>query len=357
MLAAAIVWLLVYLALAPSVVQSVEDAYQTTDGLPPQPAGVLRRHDQDHGRSPGGLELDEGGCGEGRREMNAMSNLFVVLSTYNGGAYLRPLIESIRRQSLADWTLLVRDDGSSDETVPLLRQAAAEDRRIVLLDGGKRLGASASFGLLMQHAYDLGAEYLLLADQDDVWHPDKIERMLERMRRGSRGGKRGTGPISAKTRACCPRSLPPFPRSPQLVYSDLTVVDAELRTVHPSFLRHSRLRHGEGRPLRTLLGRCFVLGCASIVNRPLLEFALPLPESVASHDWWLALFGGRGRTGLVSARVHARLSAARAEHERPGRLLAGLQPAAPLLAAAVGGRLAEFPAVARSGPGVAGAAP
>ncbi len=76
---------------------------------------------------------------------------------------------------------------------------------------------------------------------------------------------------------------------PHLVYSDLTVVDAELRLVHPSFLRHSRLRHGEGRPLRTLLGRSFVLGCASIVNRPLLEFALPLPATVASHNWWLAL--------------------------------------------------------------------
>ena len=92
------------------------------------------------------------------------------------------MIESIRRQSLSDWTLLVRDDGSSDETLPLLRATAAEDRRIVLLDAGERQGASASFGLLMQHAYGLGAEYLLLADQDDVWHQDKIERMLWRMR-------------------------------------------------------------------------------------------------------------------------------------------------------------------------------
>lgn len=109
---------------------------------------------------------------------------------------------------------------------------------------------------------------MLLADQDDVRHPDKIERLLERMRLAEASASRP---------------------SPQLVYSDLTVVDAGLRTVHPSFLRYARLRHGEGRPLRTLLGRCFVLGCASIVNRPLLEFALPLPESVASHDWWLAL--------------------------------------------------------------------
>ncbi|MEN6459169.1 MAG: glycosyltransferase family 2 protein [Thermoguttaceae bacterium] len=198
-----------------------------------------------------------------------MPNVFIALSTFNAGPYLRPLVESVRRQSFGGWTLLVRDDGSSDETVPELRAAAAEDGRIVLLEpDGRRLGPSASFATLMQQAYDRGADCLLLADQDDVWHADKIERMLARMRHEEATDRRP---------------------SPRLVYSDLTVVDASLRLVHPSFLRYSRLRHGEGRPLRTLLGRCFVLGCASMVNRPLLQFALPMPETVASHDWWLAL--------------------------------------------------------------------
>lgn len=204
----------------------------------------------------------------GAPTMGAMPSVFVALSTYNGGDYLRPLIESICRQSHADWTLLVRDDGSRDQTVPLLREAAAADRRIVFLEEPHRYGASASFGFLMQHAYQAGAEYLLFADQDDIWCRDKLERLLERMRYRE---------ISA---GC---------RLPHLVYSDLKVVDTDLRMVHPSFLRHARLRHGEGRPLRILLGRSFVLGCACIVNRPLMEFALPLPKVVASHDWWVAL--------------------------------------------------------------------
>ena len=196
-----------------------------------------------------------------------MSNVFVVLSTYNGGAYLRPLIESIRNQSHADWTLLVRDDGSQDQTFPLLREAAA-DRRIVLLENRCHCGAAASFGHLMQEAYRAGGEYLAFADQDDVWFPDKLERLLEQMRiREKRTGR----------------------RLPHLVYSDLKVVNADLRPIHPSFLHYSRLRHGEGQPLRILLGRSFVLGCACMVNRPLMEFALPLPATVASHDWWTAL--------------------------------------------------------------------
>jgi rhamnosyltransferase len=197
-----------------------------------------------------------------------MSDVFVVLSTYNGGDYVRPLIDSIRRQSHADWTLLIRDDGSNDGTVGLLHEAAGEDRRIALVEGQERQGASASFGTLMLRAVEMGAQYLLLADQDDVWHDDKIERLLARMQRAKAAAGR---------------------RTPHLVYSDLTVVDGQMQTVHPSFLRYSRLRHAEGRPLRTLLGRSFVLGCACMVNRPLLDFALPLPERIASHDWWLAL--------------------------------------------------------------------
>src|SRR4029077_4320126 len=53
--------------------------------------------------------------------------------------------------------------------------------------------------------------------------------------------------------------------------------------------RQNRLAYQTSRPLATLLGRSYVLGCACAVNRALLDLALPLPESIASHDWWLAL--------------------------------------------------------------------
>ena len=66
----------------------------------------------------------------------------------------------------------------------------------------------------MQIAYDRGAEYVFPADQDDVWHDDKLERLMDRMRLAetASGGS-----------------------SPQLVYSDLTVVDGELHRWPPPF--------------------------------------------------------------------------------------------------------------------------
>jgi hypothetical protein len=46
--------------------------------------------------------------------------------------------------------------------------------------------------------------------------------------------------------------------------------------------------------MATLLGRSYVLGCACAVNRPLLDLALPLPDAIASHDWWLAMCAAAG---------------------------------------------------------------
>jgi len=197
------------------------------------------------------------------------SSVFIVLATYNGAAFLTEQIESIRRQSFADWTLLIRDDRSTDATGQLIDKWAAADKRIVVVDDqGLRLGAAQNFGLLLKQAYALGAQYVFCADQDDVWLPDKLSKQLARMQEAERTAPQG---------------------SPQLVYSDLTVVDEHLAVVHPSFLRCSRLYHGAEEPWKTLLGRSFVLGCACLVNRPLLELALPLPAAAVMHDWWMAL--------------------------------------------------------------------
>jgi rhamnosyltransferase len=193
----------------------------------------------------------------------------IILASYQGENFLPELLASIRRQSYRDWTLLARDDGSSDATRRILREAAATDERIVVAaDDNVRRGAVANFAWLLEQAFDRGSDYVFLADQDDIWHADKVVRQLEVLQAASQ------------------RDAPP---RPSLVFCDATMIDAAGRKRHPSFLRQNRLPYGAGRPLRTLLGRSFVLGCACAVNRALLEFALPLPESMASHDWWLAL--------------------------------------------------------------------
>jgi rhamnosyltransferase len=202
------------------------------------------------------------------RSMSA-SRVQIVLATFQGESWLPELLRSIQVQSYEDWTLLVRDDLSSDATQQILCDTAKSDRRIVIAqDDGQRRGAAENFSWLLQQAWHDGADYVLLADQDDVWHKDKVARQVHALQ-------------SAQANA--------GPDVPRLAYCDAMVVDAKRRPIHGSFLRQNRLAYGSGRPLRTLLGRSFVLGCACAINRPLMELALPLPEVAASHDWWLAL--------------------------------------------------------------------
>ena len=66
----------------------------------------------------------------------------VIMSTYNGEKYLPQQLDSVLRQTLEDFILIIRDDGSSDGTVPLLR--GYTDERIVLLEG-ENVGPCRSF--------------------------------------------------------------------------------------------------------------------------------------------------------------------------------------------------------------------
>ncbi len=125
------------------------------------------------------------------------------------------------------------------------------------------------------------------------WHADKVARQVEALQTAERG--KGDSSIFADPRPAsgypgCPAKIGTVPGAvPRLVFCDAAVIDAAGRPLHDSFLRQNRLPYQSHRPLATLLGRCFVLGCASAVNRALLQLALPLPPSLVSHDWWLAL--------------------------------------------------------------------
>jgi glycosyltransferase involved in cell wall biosynthesis len=195
-----------------------------------------------------------------------VAGALVLLSAYNGASYIAEQIESIRSQSYRNWQLVIRDDGSDDDTPGIIDQFCGRDKRISLLAHGEpSLGPSASFARLLSHAYRTGAQYVFLADQDDVWLPEKMEQQLSLLSTVERGGTRRV-----------------------LVHSDLVVVDEKLRKVHDSFSAFQRSSYNSNDPLSTLLIHNAVVGCTIAVNRPLLEFSLPFPES-SPHDWWLAL--------------------------------------------------------------------
>ncbi len=97
----------------------------------------------------------------------------VLLSTFNGAAFLIPQIESILGQTWPNLRLVIRDDGSSDGTWRLLRAWRNDPR--VLVFRGRNMGPKNSF-LRMLGLVDARTELVAFADQDDMWQPEKIER-------------------------------------------------------------------------------------------------------------------------------------------------------------------------------------
>lgn len=98
------------------------------------------------------------------------------MATYNGAEFVAEQTESILNQTYKDWRLWVHDDGSTDDTVAIVKQYAAKDKRIqVVEDGVSGLGVARNFIHLLQYAT---AEYTMFCDQDDVWLPEKTEKMV-----------------------------------------------------------------------------------------------------------------------------------------------------------------------------------
>ncbi|MEZ5534908.1 MAG: glycosyltransferase family 2 protein [Thiolinea sp.] len=194
-----------------------------------------------------------------------MASVQVLLSTWNGEAWLPELLDSLQQQSFTDWELLVRDDGSQDQTVKLLLewQQQHPDKLVCLELDGQHLGSSHSFSALVEIST---APFLMFCDQDDVWFQDKIA--LE---------------YAAITALCAGQDE----SKPVLVHSDLTLVNENKTLMTPSFWQWRGFDVYQ--PKRDYLLTNTVSGCAAIFNRAAAQMAFPLPQGVLHHDRWLGL--------------------------------------------------------------------
>lgn len=181
----------------------------------------------------------------------------VLMSTYNGEAFLSEQIGSILAQTVPP-TLIVRDDGSDDGTCALLEDYARSGW-LQFFRGQSRLGVQASFlHLLCRHT--AGADYVAFADQDDVWSPLKLERAL--------------------------RALARLPASrPALYCSRATVTDESLVPIGMTPMWPKAPAFGNA------LVENIVSGCTCVLNAAAAEVLRsgPAPRHARYHDWWCYL--------------------------------------------------------------------
>lgn len=215
--------------------------------------------------------------------MATLPRLAILLSTYNGGEFLGEQLDSILDQSVQDIVIVVRDDGSSDETYAILQQYNSKhpEKFCLLSSGNQNLGARDSFASLMRYvlenkqALGLDRAYMMFADQDDIWVPQKIECEFKRLLQ-----------IEELNQSLIP----------SLVHSDLEVIDRDGKCIAESFVAYQGLHIDRGNLVNIALSN-LVTGCTAIINEELANKALPMPNDAIMHDWWLAVtaaaFGAR----------------------------------------------------------------
>lgn len=202
----------------------------------------------------------------------------VVLCSRNGETYLREQIESILNQTAPEVRLLISDDASSDKTPEIEQEYATRhpDRVRVFLRKEPSGGAARHFFLALRHfaeedesASEQDARYFMFADQDDVWHPDKVGKTLAAMRQAE--AESGPG-------------------RPVLVHCDMRVTDGNGNEIAPSHVRYQQLSP-ERCGLNRLLVQNTVTGGALMMNESLVRLVLsrPLPQHAVMHDHWIAL--------------------------------------------------------------------
>lgn len=192
------------------------------------------------------------------------TRISVAVATYNGERFIREQMDSILKNLSARDEIVVSDDGSSDATPDILEEYKGREVPVTVVAGPGK-GIKQNIGEALRHCK---GRYIFLADQDDVWAEDKVEKVMEYL------GKDGC----------------------RLVCHDARVMDASLSSViEESFFAFRGSKPGF---LSNLLKNRY-MGCCMAFERGLLDTALPIPDNIEMHDQWIGMIndlkGGKSR--------------------------------------------------------------
>lgn len=185
--------------------------------------------------------------------MMAARKVNVLLSAYNGECYIRQQLDSILEQTYPDVEIYVRDDGSKDETLVILREYEAKG--LIHLEAGENVGFVKSFQWLIANGGE--ADYYAFSDQDDVWFKDKLSMAVERLEES-------------------PTDIP------VLYFSNYDYYDGDL-----NFIGHRSGKQPNISFLNSLVD-CVPLGFNSVFNRTARDMVTAdMPKRSTGHDWWM----------------------------------------------------------------------
>ncbi len=184
--------------------------------------------------------------------MQENEEVAVVMSTYNGEKWIKEQLDSIINQTYKNIKIFVRDDGSKDGTVNILKEYA--NKGLIILEEGKNIGYIKSFFKVLENAK--GFKYYAFCDQDDIWMEFKIERAVENL------NKKDNNKVL-------------------MYFSDYDYYDGEM-----NFKEHFK-GWKKGPSFRNSIVDAITLGTCSVINENARKIILENgSEDICSHDWW-----------------------------------------------------------------------
>lgn len=178
--------------------------------------------------------------------------ILVLMSTYNGEKYLKEQIDSLLSQENVDLNILVRDDGSSDSTLSILKDYS--NKGLLTWYCGENLRSAKSFMDLIQRASN--ADYYAFCDQDDVWNPDKLYMAISKLEK-------------FKEKDCS-----------VLYCSNYQLVDEQLNNLSDN-------NHVSTTTFNAALVSSCATGCTIVFNYELLKILKKFnPTNIVMHDDW-----------------------------------------------------------------------
>lgn len=193
------------------------------------------------------------------------NSIAILMGVYNGETYLESQIDSLFAQTNLDWTLYIRDDGSTDNTLKILDSLKLKYPSIIIIeDKLGNLWCKNNFYKLMEY---VDSKYYMFCDQDDIWLPNKIVVTYNQMIYEE--SKNESKPI--------------------VVYTNLKVVDEKLNLINESFWHTMKIIPEKLKSFENLAVYNAAWGCTMMFNKKARDISMPIGSNAIMHDSYICM--------------------------------------------------------------------
>lgn len=182
-------------------------------------------------------------------------NNSIAMATYNGEKYIEQQIDSILKNMNEFDELVISDDGSTDNTIKIIKEYQKKDKRIKLFNGPKQ-GVKQNFANAIKNTK---GKYIYLSDQDDIWDKNKIKEISKIF----------------KNDKCL------------VVVHNALIVDGNLKSSNQTFFEFRNSGSGK---IKNIYKNTYI-GCCMAFDSSLKDKILPIPNNIEMHDQWIGILG------------------------------------------------------------------